>query len=1309
MIDRRSLLKDLKNLLKRIEKDLRKRAEPEGDAPRIHKMLQEEYGYARHCERTAATFEEWRAERITQKAAAWVLSCVFARFLEDNGLVHPPKIAGPGPRQQLAWDEHELYFREHPTETDREYLLNVFDDLAKLPGGEEVFGKHNAIRVYPGWIGGDAAGELLSFFQRIDAESGKLVHDFTDENWDTRFLGDLYQDLSEAARKKYALLQTPDFVEEFILDRTLEPALDEFGLNAPPVKNSKGEQIAPEGFRMIDPACGSGHFLLGAFDRIFERWLKKEPGESSRELARRTFESVYGVDINPFAVAIARFRLVLKAMKSCGVGRLENCPDFKLNLACGDSLLHGDGFMAQMELPFKAYDHCYKTENAAGLKRILKTGIYHSVVANPPYIQPKDKNQNLKIRERYVTCYRAYSLSVPFIERIFQLAVDGRTNLTGGYTGQITANSFMKREFGIKIIEKFFPSYDLTHVVDMGGAYLPGHGTPTVILFSRNRPPTTKKIRAVLGVCGEPTIPNDPAKGEVWISIKSLIDFPGKENKFVSVTDIAIEEFSRHPWTLSGGGGKHLFKTIKMSSSKKLKDIISDIGAVALTRCDDVFVIGKRASSRLGIEKNKICRYATGEDIRNWKIEMNNDAIWPYNSISLNAEYDGSVIRILWPYRTLLSIRKAFGKTQAEHGLEWFEYSMFFTYRFRLDNFLVYTHVSTHNHFVKGIADILYNRHALTIAFKKEIGPFIRNNVLCLLNSSLACFWLKQVSHNKGSTVDKRGARQRTMPFEDFWEFDSTKLKEFPLPRKSYECPYELVEYEVNKLNNYLPNDQSIFFYIKGNEPENFSEKWESSINVIVSLQEEIDWQIYGTFDLLKEDLSYKGPIIGIKLGQRAFEILMARKMMAGELKTTWFQRHGSKPIPEIPNHWPEDYKKIVEQRIKAIEENPRTIGLIEKPEYKRRWNLEPWDSQLEKALRNWLLDRLESYFDIDGRMNGEGKPTAKVEVGLISTARLADIAKADESFMKAAELYRKRPDFDPAALVSELMESESVPLLPSCRYKPTGMDKRAAWERTWRLQRLEDEIDELFDLRRLSEIEEDDLPAVFSDGIASLIEKTGVREVRALRVEKGRMETRDSEEWLIDRLKYLRSSVEKKKEDGKDGENPRLKIGTTNPVYTVKEHFAGDIAVPPKYNSQDFQSTVFWRHRGKLDVPKERWTSFPHCESEDRSLLVAWAGYDHLQVARAVIDRYTDIQEKTGGGEDPRLEILLACLCEIMPWLKQWHNEIDPEFEVRMGDYYEDFVADEANRMGKTVREIGKWSPPGKMNAKNGKNGKRG
>ena len=236
MIDRDALLSDLQKLLQRLEADLLERSES-ADVPEVGKTLRAEYDRAKTAERTAQNYEDWRTDAITQAAAAWVLSCVFVRFLEDNRLIDPPKIAGPTSlplpvgvgrgegRLQRARDEHELYFRSHPQQTDREYLLSVFDQLAKLPGTKDVFGEHNPIHQLPNWLSGDAAGELLRFFQKIDANSGALVHDFTDANWDTRFLGDLYQDLSEAARKKYALLQTPEFVEEFILDRTLNPAV----------------------------------------------------------------------------------------------------------------------------------------------------------------------------------------------------------------------------------------------------------------------------------------------------------------------------------------------------------------------------------------------------------------------------------------------------------------------------------------------------------------------------------------------------------------------------------------------------------------------------------------------------------------------------------------------------------------------------------------------------------------------------------------------------------------------------------------------------------------------------------------------------------------------------------------------------------------------------------------------------------------------------------------------------------------------------------------------------------------------------
>jgi hypothetical protein len=110
--------------------------------------------------------------------------------------------------------------------------------------------------------------------------------------------------------------------------------------------------------------------------------------------------------------------------------------------------------------------------------------------------------------------------------------------------------------------------------------------------------------------------------------------------------------------------------------------------------------------------------------------------------------------------------------------------------------------------------------------------------------------------------------------------------------------------------------------------------------------------------------------------------------------------------------------------------------------------------------LRIWLLDRPERYFDFDGRMNGEGAPTATIDIALVSIARLVDVARQDADLMQVRELYRNNAAFDVNRLVAELVEAECVPLLPVLRYKPGGLRKHAEWEHTWDLQRQEDAFD---------------------------------------------------------------------------------------------------------------------------------------------------------------------------------------------------------------------------------------------------------
>src|SRR5262249_24475618 len=160
--------------------------------------------------------------------------------------------------------------------------------------------------------------------------------------------------------------------------------------------------------------------------------------------------------------------------------------------------------------------------------------------------------------------------------------------------------------------------------------------------------------------------------------------------------------------------------------------------------------------------------------------------------------------------------------------------------------------------------------------------------ILGLLNSSTACFWLKQVCHNKGSTVDQRGARQRTDPFEDFYALNGTRVSQFPvsdakplsLSRRLDEIARQLGEQAANRI---------LERWAKGEDLKALIEEAEAKTGrlrgLMIALQEELDWECYQHYGLLADDLRYPGDgLPELVLGQRAFEIVMARQIAKGEL-----------------------------------------------------------------------------------------------------------------------------------------------------------------------------------------------------------------------------------------------------------------------------------------------------------------------------------------------------------------------------------------------------------------------------------------
>jgi len=1061
--ERAGLVADLKALVAQLEDDIRARI---GEVPELRAHLADEHRKATAAQRTAMSVEEWREGEITQAAVAWVLACVFVRFMEDNGLIDSPLISGAGDRRTAALGHREEHFREHPEHSDREYLESVFGRVASHSAVAPLYDRrHN-----PLWRLGptaDGARELREFWTRIDPDTGALAHDFSDPALGTRFLGDLYQDLSETAQKRYALLQTPEFVEEFILDRTLDPAIDEFGLH----------QV-----RMIDPTCGSGHFLIGAFERLFTRWRDWEPGIGAEVLAQRALDAVYGVDLNPFATAIARFRLLVTALRACAVRRLSEAPDFRLNLATGDSLLHGaepgqfEGFGHYRE----GIRHVFETEDAAELQRILGQG-YHAVVGNPPYITGDDEALREAYRRRYhKVCHREFAMTVPFMERFFELAYPSSSTgecVLAGLVGQITGNNFMKREFGVKLVRDFLPTVDLQVVLDASGAYIPGHGTPTILLFGRARPPAQSEIRLVTGIRGEPTTPENPCQGRAWSELVRAVDAPGFEGEFARSSDRPRAEFGEHPWMI--GPGAELAASMATEQSSSLSCIAADVGSTGRTSLDDVMVRPASAWRRRGVSRN-VASLVTGDSVRDWAFEEGL-AVWmPYSAGALGRllqpeELHGE-LRALWPWRTSGWARRTFGKVSyREERRPWYEWHQI-ALRRRTPFSIAWGEVTSHNHFALDRNEKSFSQTAPIIKLPPEATEEDHLALLGVLNSSTACFWLKQVCQGKGNGGIGGGIGDES--WEPRYAFNATKVKGLPLPAHP---PTALAR--ARELDRLATERAGLLDGLAEPDAEPLADRLaalharDDELSArMVALQEELDWQMLAAFELVPEDLTTAGrDFPPLALGQRALEIVLARQVAAGEVETTWFERHHSTPITEPPADWPEEYRDLVLRRIELIENDPN-VGLIERPEHKRRWAREPWQDRQRKALTAWVLDALEA-------------ADVWSAITLRSTAQLADVVRQDPRLTEAVELLGVTRDADIATTVERLVLDAAVPHPATLRLTEKGLQKRSVWERVWDLQRQEDRIDARRGLP-------DDDPRHLSEDAAELLKRREVGEI---------------------------------------------------------------------------------------------------------------------------------------------------------------------------------------------------------------------
>jgi hypothetical protein len=360
---------------------------------------------------------------------------------------------------------------------------------------------------------------------------------------------------------------------------------------------------------------------------------------------------------------------------------------------------------------------------------------------------------------------------------------------------------------------------------------------------------------------------------------------------------------------------------------------------------------------------------------------------------------------------------------------------------------------------------------------------------------------------------------------------------------------------------------------------------------VLVSIQEELDWRVYGIFGLptvLSDNC--EDVLVPVAPEHRPMEVRLARELDNDLSARIWFDRHKRTPPADVGGPLVDLYRRRLE-----LTEKHKELKLLEIPETKRRWSPRDYEAEFKEAYRSWLLDCTESLLKSQQQPN------------VTSVRQLAAEIGRDPRVGAVAEVYTGESAPDLERLVSDLVKAEGVPYLSTFRFSDTGLEKKAAWRETWDLQRREDA--------------------------------------------------------------------------GED---------------------VGNFPVPARYANKDYSRNKYWAHRGKLDVPKERFILYPGTETEnDTSPWIGWTGWDHLQRATALSGLYQQRKTNEGWGID-RLIPLLAGLHELVPWLIQWHNDPDPHFGgQRLGDFFRDFVGGEVQRLGLPLGDLEDWRPTAKTTAR--------
>ena len=285
-------------------------------------------------------------------------------------------------------------------------------------------------------------------------------------------------------KKAGGVYYTPAYIVQYIVRNTVGNQLEG--------KNSK--QV--ESITILDPACGSGSFLIGAYQYLLDWYLaryvdegtaKHGKGSSARirpnasgewrlttlEKKRILVTHIYGVDIDTQAVEVTKLSLLLKMLEGESDESLNSqmrlfhqrvLPDLDINIQCGNSLVGPDFYEGQLDLDDETSQRINAFDWQAAFPQVFKAGGFDSVIGNPPYVRQESLGD---LKNYFQMHYAAFDgvadLYAYFMEKGVSLLK------SGGLFSIIVSSSFMRANYGQPLRKALKKNAAVVKLVDFGG------------------------------------------------------------------------------------------------------------------------------------------------------------------------------------------------------------------------------------------------------------------------------------------------------------------------------------------------------------------------------------------------------------------------------------------------------------------------------------------------------------------------------------------------------------------------------------------------------------------------------------------------------------------------------------------------------------------------------------------------------------------------------------------------------------------------------------------------------------------------